>query len=275
VTVAVAWVGKRRNGRDHLYIASDSRVTGGHTMDSCPKILTLPRGDSALCFAGSTDAAYPLMLQVVNAIAAHRPSRDRTMDLTKLKAHVLRLCSDLIERFRGAPVPLKDREVQFLLAGYSWLTGDFEIWTIQYRAAKSGFVVHHARSFHDRLRKAEFIGDRGPDLQRLVLRELQGADRHWDLEPVRVLAVMLSTAPAGATIGGPPQVIRIDKSMNTRNFCVRWRGELTIYGRPLFDYESVDYRILDPMTGVIKMPPPFGRGRRPPEDPGVPSAPVV
>jgi len=277
MTVAVAWVGKRRSGRDHLYIAADSRVTGGHTMDACPKIFTLPRSDCALCFSGSTAAAYPLMLQIANAIAAHGPSRDRTMDLTKLKAHVLRLCSDLLGRYRGAPAPLDDRDVQFLLAGYSWLAGDFKIWTIEYRAARHAFVAHQARSFDERLRKAEFIGDAGPALQAAVARELRdssGAD--WDLEPVRVLAGMLSAAPAQGTIGGPPQVIRIDKSMNTRTFCVRWKGELTLYGRPLFPYESVDYRVLDPLTGAIYMAPPFGRGRRAPDEPGaLPSTPVV
>jgi hypothetical protein len=175
-------------------------------------------------------------------------------------------------------VPLEDREVQFLLAGYSWLKGDFEIWAIEYRAPQGAFVAHHARSFHERLRKAEFVGDRGPVLQGLVMRELQGASgRHWDLEPLRVLANMLSTAPAEGTIGGPPQVIRIDKSMNTRVFCVRWNDELTLYGRPLFPYESVDYRLIDPLSGVIRMPPAPGRGRRPrdggPGDP--PATPVV
>ena len=263
MTVAVAWVGKRNDGREHLYIAADSRVTGGHTMDACPKILTLPRSDCALCFAGSTAAAYPLMLQVANAIAAHQPSRNRTMDLSRLKAHVLLVCSDLIDRFRGAPEPFENREVQFLLAGYSWLTADFRIWTIEYNAGVKRFIDHEARSFHSRLRKAAFVGDRATALRTLVMRKLQGSPgKSWYLEPLQVLAEMLSGAGPGDTIGGPPQVVRIAKHMNTRSFCIRWQGQDTLYGRPLFPYESVDYWVIDPVRGVISMP--RGPGVRPP-----------
>ncbi len=124
MTVAAAWVGRLNSGRDQLWVASDSRVTGGHTLDACPKILTLPRSDSVLCFAGNTAAAYPLMLQIANAIAAHQPARDRAMDLLRLKNHVVRVCTDLISRFRGRPTPFLTGEVQLLLAGYSWEAQD-------------------------------------------------------------------------------------------------------------------------------------------------------
>lgn len=263
MTVALAWVAKRADGREHLYVASDSRVTGGHTMDACPKILTLPRSDCVFCFAGTTVAAYPLMLQVANAIAAHEPARDRTMDLSRLKAHVLLVCSDLIGRFHGPGAPRENREVQFLLSGYSWLTADFRIWTIEYRAKAGKFVAHEARTFHKYLRKAAFIGDRATALRSLLMRELSAASRPWHLEPLRVLSKMLSGATADDSIGGPPQVVRIAKHMNTRCFCVRWQDQITLYGRPLFSYESVDYRVIDPVSGAITQPLPFGRGRRP------------
>lgn len=76
MTIGVAWVAKRRDGREHLYIASDSRVTGGQRLDACPKMLTLPRSDCALCFAGDTAAAFPLMIHIAYAIAAHEPARN-------------------------------------------------------------------------------------------------------------------------------------------------------------------------------------------------------
>ena len=63
MTIGLAWIGKRADGREHLYIASDSRVTGGQRLDACPKILTLPRSDCTLCFAGHTAATFPLMIQ--------------------------------------------------------------------------------------------------------------------------------------------------------------------------------------------------------------------
>src|ERR1039458_7027574 len=55
MTVALAWVAQRNDGVQHLYLASDSRLTGART-DAAPKILTLPRSDCALCFAGDTHA---------------------------------------------------------------------------------------------------------------------------------------------------------------------------------------------------------------------------
>src|SRR5580658_2883360 len=98
MTVALAWVGKRKDGLEHLYIASDSRLTG-HRMDVCPKILVLPRSDCALCFAGDTHTTYPLMLQLANAIAAHEPARDRSLDISRVKDHLLRLFKDMVSRF--------------------------------------------------------------------------------------------------------------------------------------------------------------------------------
>ena len=74
MTIGIAWVGRWRDGREHLYIAADSRVTGGQRMDACPKVLTLPRSDCAVCFAGATENTFPLMLQMANAIAAHEPA---------------------------------------------------------------------------------------------------------------------------------------------------------------------------------------------------------
>jgi hypothetical protein len=204
------------------------------------------------------------MLQVASAIAAHLPSRTRAMDVCRLKAHVLRVCTDLIHRFLGAPVPFEDREVQFLLAGYSWLTNDFKIWTIEYRKRPDAFREREAVDFHRRLRKAAFVGDRAWTLRSRVTRELErSSGDHWELEPLGVLAKMLAEAAANDTIGGPPQVVRVSKHMNTRCFVVTWNGQDTLFGRPLFEYESVDYWSLDPVRQVIRTPKPIGaRGDR-------------
>src|SRR5580658_5844767 len=131
MTVALAWIGKYKNGVEHLYIASDSRVTGVR-MDACPKIRVLPRSDCALCFAGDTHATYPLMLQLANAIAAHQPARERGLDIARVKDHLLRLFKDLVGRFRELPQPFEKQDIQFLFAGYSWRSKDFRIWTISY-----------------------------------------------------------------------------------------------------------------------------------------------
>lgn len=102
MTVVAAWVGRRKDGREHLYIASDSRVSGGQRLDVCPKIMMLPRSDCALCFAGDTATTYPLMLQLGYAIAAHEPARERNLDIARVKAHLLRVFTDVVNRIADA-----------------------------------------------------------------------------------------------------------------------------------------------------------------------------
>lgn len=159
MTVGIAWVGLRPDGREHLYIATDSRTRGAYTFNCCPKILTLPRSDCALCFAGSTSETFPLMLQMANAIAAHEPARDRSLDVSRVKDHLLRIFTDLVREFLGQVIPFKAEDAQFLFAGYSWRSKDFRIWTINFSEKDRIFTAREAEFFHPRLRKAAFIGD--------------------------------------------------------------------------------------------------------------------
>ncbi len=227
-------------------------------MDACAKILTLPRSDSAICFAGTTHAAYPLLLQIAYAIAAHAPARDRAMDVGQLQEHLLRLCNDLINRFKEAAAPFQDREVQFLFGGYSWLTQDFRIWTFDYRSRDAKFVVRESRTFHEKLRKAAFIGDQSRRLREELFRTLRPLSRAAHMEPLGVLSELLRSATPTGTIGGAPQVIQITQHMNTRPLVVRWNNEDTLFGRPLFQYERVDYWSIDPFSGLPYPPDKFG-----------------
>ena len=127
MTVALAWVGSRKDGREYLYMASDSRVTGGRQLDCCPKILPLPRSDCAICFAGDTNNAYPLMLQLWNAVAAHQPARERSLDITTLKAHLLHVFTDLIRSITNAAYEVQAKDAQFIFGGYSWRSCGFRL----------------------------------------------------------------------------------------------------------------------------------------------------
>jgi hypothetical protein len=259
MTVALAWIGRRADGREHLYIASDSRVSGGQRLDACPKILTLPRSDCALCFAGDTAATYPLMIQVAYAIAAHEPARERSLDITRVKAHLLQVFTDLVGRVKDAVLPFSSTDAQFLFAGYSWLSKDFRIWTIQYLEKEKRFAVREALSFHPRLRKAAFIGDWARRMRAGLTQELAGKGGAVYLEPLKVLAGLLRKAGPSDTIGGPPQLVRIAQHMNTRPLCVKWNNQDTLFGRPLFDYENTDYWIVEPFSGKFAKPRKFGQ----------------
>src|SRR2546423_1664854 len=114
MTIGFAWVGTFRDGREHLHVARDSRLTGGQRLDGCPKILTLPQSDAVLCFAVDTAAAYPLMIQQANEVEAHQPARERSLDLARLKDHLLRVFTDMIGRITDAALPFSKTDAQFL-----------------------------------------------------------------------------------------------------------------------------------------------------------------
>lgn len=260
MTIGLAWVGRRRDGREHLYIAADSRTRGAYIFDSCPKIMTLPRSDCALCFAGDTADTYPLMLQMAYAIGAHEPSRERSMDIARVNAHLLRLFTDLVRSLKRPAVPFKSDDAQFLFAGYSWLKKDFRIWTIQYSEREKKFISRESINFSKRLKKVAFIGDWATRLRSMVASDLGRSEKvdHVYLEPLQSLCGLLENAKDTDTIGGPPQLIRITQHMNTRPLCVRWRNEDTLLGRGLFDYENTDYWTLDPTTLKFRRPRKFG-----------------
>lgn len=91
MTVAAAWIRKFRDVEELVFV-SDSRLSGGaRTFDYCPKILTLPRTDCAIAFAGDTDDAYPLMHQLALAIQAFQPLQSRAMDLNELRPHAVKI----------------------------------------------------------------------------------------------------------------------------------------------------------------------------------------
>ncbi len=258
MTIGLAWVGRRADGREHLYIASDSRVTGGLRWDACPKILPLPRSDCALAFAGDTATTYPLMIQVANAIAAHEPARERSLDIGRVKNHLLRVLTDFVGRMDTKVLPFARADAEFLFAGYSWMSKDFRIWTIFFDEASKTFISREAVSFHPHLAKAAFIGDWARRFRGELAKELGPFSKPAYLAPFTLLARRLSEVGPEDSIGGPPQLIRISQHMNTRPLCVRWNGEDTLFGRPLFEYENTDYWSVDPSTGKFSRPRKFG-----------------
>lgn len=119
MTLAIAWVRSVGDTKE-LLMAADSRLRMGRAWDCGPRILTLPRSDSAICFAGDTHDAYPLMIQMANAIASYPPSRSRSMDLCDMKGHTVRVFNHMREQIHDLPpgqtLPAPRRRSFFLVA---------------------------------------------------------------------------------------------------------------------------------------------------------------
>jgi hypothetical protein len=200
------------------------------------------------------------MLQIWNAIAAHQPASDRSLDIATLKQHLLRLCTDLIAGVRDAAYEIEARDVQFIFGGFSWRARAFRLWTIYWDSTRRAFAEREAVRFNNKLIKAAFIGDHAKPLRSKLVRLLseEHAQVPIELEPLKVLAESLRDSPSNGSVGGAPQVVRIAAHLNTRPPVVRWKGSETLFGRPLFSYENVDYWSVDPFLGELGRPRSFG-----------------
>jgi hypothetical protein len=222
MTVAVAWV-RTIHSCEELIFAADSRLSGGaRTFDYCAKILTLPRSDCAIAFAGHTDNAYPMMHQLALAIDAFGPLRDRAMDIRQVRTHAIRIfdsmASSIRSDFESERVP---DGVSFLFGGYSWVDKRFFIWNIHFSKEREGFVATAAVQLAtnrgagkvfiagpDRVAESSsrslgavcFAGDQGPEASRRLLSMMTSryaADAslfetgHLDWEPFQVVCGML------------------------------------------------------------------------------------
>ncbi len=285
ITVSLAWL--RRIGKcEELYFASDSRLSGSAIiMDYCPKILTLPRSDCAICFAGHTDTAYPLMTQLSLAIQAHGPLLSRAMDIRQLRSHALKIFDSMASSLK-TDLPeyaddLENPSVSFIFGGYSWIEKQFHFWKILYSKREKRFIEQDSLFLltHPRAKKV-FVGDKqtarqndnillgriefGGDQGKIALNELLTrlttklnfddvdslVNFKLNMEPFEVIRDILRNPQHAHTVGGAPQIVKIYQHMNASPVAVYWpdKASEAIYllGRPILGYENIDFWILDP-----------------------------
>lgn len=287
MTIQACWVRRIRDAEE-LVFASDSRLSGdGTNFDSCPKILTLPRSDCAISFAGYTGHAFPMMLQLDLAIGAYEPARRGGLDIATLRKHALKVFDRMAQEIRSSPKLSKQRtvnpEANFLFGGYSWVEKRFRIWSIAYEASEGRFVARPAQSvrFHPDAKKfvfssvksprskgvfakIAFAGDRSTEarerLGKLLNRKYPTSQEFQGLnwEPFEVIRDMLRDPNHSETIGGAPQVVKVYQYFQTTPLAVYWpnkaSGKVVLQGRPCLDYERIDRWILDPDTMISHNP---------------------
>jgi hypothetical protein len=264
MTLVAAWV-RTIGTTEELVLATDSRLTGGHIWDAGPKLVPLARGDSALCFAGVTAYAYPLLQHIQNYIAVYDRARSRALDLNDLKGHILRVVQRLIDEIED-PVTPPYGDFGLVLAGYSWRYSDFRIWSLEYDLVQSQFFFRRATSHARRTKSTKkfwFIGDHTEEARVELYDLLQSRKKltvgGLDMEPFEVLVRFIRDSRY-RSIGGPPQLLKVYRHMNTRGFNVIWpdgkSGRITYLGRTLLDYERNRRLTIDPDTLVITSPDP-------------------
>jgi hypothetical protein len=274
--LAVAWTRRLTEQTEELIFVSDSRYRGGdQNFDACPKILTLPRSDCAICFAGDTQHALPMMLQLSEAIGSYDQARRRSQDITPLKSHILKVFDSMAENIvKSSGVPnARDPipKANFLFGGYSWTKKTFEIWEIFYNESQRCFEERpcgwlnylasdkryqlQSKKGRQSLGRFAAIGDqRSPAYLSLIERlgSVDGIVQHLDWEPFEVVRDMLRDVRHSETIGGAPQVLKVYQYMRADPLAVFWPrkqgGYANLKGRKCLGYERLGRRILDPDT---------------------------
>jgi hypothetical protein len=257
MTISLAWVRTVRTVKE-LVLATDSRLSFGARWDCCPKVLALPRDDAAICFAGNTMYAYPVMLQAVAAVAQHPRLLGRGMDLEDLKGHLLRVVNSMVSLIHDLPRGGKnDPDTTFLLGGWSWKRSEFKVWLLHYDASLKKFTFRPTKRWTglNRDKILAFTGDYEAEYKGRLIALLRKKNKleggGFDMEPLEVLRDMLRDSSFGL-IGGAPQVMKVYKNCSCRPYGIFWpsmaAGTVSLLGRPLLDYEQSGYLVLDTDT---------------------------
>ena len=255
MTIALAWL-RKFGSVEELVLASDSRLSGYGRWDCCPKLIALPRKDSAICFSGTTAYAYPVIIQALSAIEEHPKVMSRALDLEDLKGHLLRILNSMVSLMKDLPTP-ESPDTNFILAGWSWKRNRFAAWLFHFDTSIKKFTFRpitwwkggHQGKF------LGFTGDYKDEFKKRLndlLRKRKKIDKSgFDMEPFEVLRDMLRSNQFDS-IGGAPQVMKVYRHINCTPFPVFWpsrkNGKIHLLGRPLLEYESSQYLVLNPDT---------------------------
>ena len=275
MTIGAAWIRKGTNG-DELWLASDSRLSGdGNIWDDCPKLLPLPRRDAVAGFSGSTAQAYPLLIQLSNAIGWYRAAADGTLEFFHLLGHLERVANAMMNRIVPDPAitggllsypEFATSGDTLIIGGYSRAQGRLVLRSLKYLPGEHRWKFQRppSRSSLGRDRVIVIFGDnksvsRFRHLLNLLLEErgiLPG--QTFSFEPLEILANLLqmptSTAlrmpmdRRPATIGGAPQIIRVFPGAQATAMAVQWQrhDKIAVYlqGREVFRYENLDVPLI-------------------------------
>ncbi len=264
MTIAVAWIRKVHNCEELVFI-SDSRLCGGHRWDECPKLTTLPGDNSVLAFAGDTDYAYPMMMQIRQAMSGYVRIESRAMDIADINGHIINHANHLVHSVYDLADPNYTPDNEFIFGGYSWSEKKFKLWRYYYMKSQKTFVKDGKR--HRILPNINsclvVIGDKREAFKKELRNMLNekykveieaNKEVYLDMEPFEILCKMLSASYKTDTIGGAPQMIKAYQYMNCRPVGVYWPEKVdvfsnrTLMGRRLFDYEDTNYWFIDPKT---------------------------
>lgn len=149
-------------------------------------LFDLPRKDALICFAGRTDRAYPLILNLISALQYNKEFQDKAKDVSDLALFVSDLFTELvylITENAGTNRRVESRS-QFSFGGWSWKLQQFVLFKIFYNPQEQKFIFVDCLA-GKKARQVVFIGDYLEEAKALYYREFEGenSENVLDMEP--------------------------------------------------------------------------------------------
>jgi hypothetical protein len=258
MTLCTAWI-RKTGENDELIFVTDSCLSAGERWPTGIKLFDLPRKDALICFAGRTDRAYPLILNLISALQYNKEFQDKSKDVSDLALFVSELFTDLVYLIseNSEPVDQLRAEANFLFGGWSWKLQEFVLFKIYYDPTEQKFVFNDSLAdLRKKSKQVVFIGDHLDEAKQLLNREFEGdnSDNLADMEPLKVLSIMSRDQERFSTIRGALQIAKVYKSGHNEFFGVMWpsiKGKPHFLGKEYKLFEKPEVRYFDPDTLVI------------------------
>lgn len=188
--------------------------------------------------------AYPMMLQMFNAVSSSERLLSRAEPIEMVKDHLVEVVNRMLDELREPPTPLVESpEALFLLAGYSSRSQRFLIWTLHYDPEIGRFTFRPATPWGGGNEKKllAVVGDEIPEAKERLISALRAAGKissgGFAMEPLSVLVDMID-APEHHTIGGQPQLVKVHSHLQAVPWVIERGGVRSLLGRPLLDSDT-------------------------------------
>lgn len=264
MTLCLAWI-REVGDNEELVFATDSTLTGGEKWNHGVKLFELPRTDCLICFAGETQRAYPLILNLISTIKHNEDLRNPALDIQEVLYGIVELFNELVNSIFDYPAGVAEAigsEAKFLFGGWSWKENRFKIWRLYYSSDSKGFIWDDETAVKkSKMRVA--IGDpeeEGNNIAQVadkkyrdLIHQLNREDDPLDMEPLTVLVQMCRDA-AIREVDGAVQIGKVYKSGTVEFFGVMWQsafGNPTFLGKSYEKHNKPRVRYFDPDTCQI------------------------
>ncbi|MFN2455512.1 MAG: hypothetical protein ABR577_14970 [Pyrinomonadaceae bacterium] len=264
MTLCLAWI-REAGDNEELVFATDSTLTGGEKWNHGVKLFELPRTDCLICFAGETQRAYPLILNLISTIKHNEDLKNPALDIQEVLYGIVELFNELVNSIFDYPASIAEGiggEAKFLFGGWSWKENRFRIWHIYYSKEEKIFL-YKEESDKEKSKICAFLGDpetpensitkRAYDDYQLLLIDRDKIDKKLDLEPLNILINMCRDKSV-REVDGALQIGKVYRSGTIEFFGVMWEsvlGKPTFLGKDYDKHNKPRVRYFDPDTCQI------------------------